>query len=41
MTRSRKGRKQGLEFVWCEQVDDALKGALEVEAAPARATAAA
>ena len=31
MTRSRKGRKQGLEFVWCERVDDALAGALEEE----------
>jgi ATP-dependent Lon protease len=35
------GAKQGLEFVWCEQVDDALKGALEEEPAPVRATAAA
>jgi hypothetical protein len=30
-----------LEFVWCERVDDALAGALEGEAAPVRATAAA
>ena len=36
-----EGAKQGLEFVWCEQVDDALQGALEVEPAPARVTAAA
>ena len=28
--------EQGLEFVWCEQVDDALQGALEEEPAVAR-----
>ena len=26
-----EGAKQGLEFVWCERVDDALNGALEEE----------
>jgi ATP-dependent Lon protease len=35
-----EGAKQGLEFVWCERVDDALAAALEEEAAPARSTAA-
>ena len=25
------GAKQGLEFVWCERVDDSLNGALEEE----------
>ncbi len=35
------GAKQGLEFVWCEQVDDALRGALEEEPAVARTPAAA
>ncbi len=35
-----EGARQGLEFVWCERVDDALAGALE-ECAPARAPAAA
>ena len=33
-----EGARQGLEFVWCEQVDDALAGALEEEPAPVRAT---
>ena len=33
------GAKRGLEFVWCERVDDALQGALEEEPAPVRATA--
>ena len=28
------GAKRGLEFVWCERVDDALQGALEEEPAP-------
>ncbi len=35
-----EGARQGLEFVWCERVDDALAGALE-ECTPARAPAAA
>ena len=30
-----EGAKQGLEFVWCERVDDALAAALEDERAPA------
>ena len=36
-----EGAKQGLEFVWCERVDDALQGALQEEPASARAPAAA
>ena len=38
-----EGAKQGLEFVWCERVDDALAAALEEEpnATQARATVAA
>jgi ATP-dependent Lon protease len=36
-----EGARAGLEFVWCERVDDVLEGALEAEPAPARATAAA
>ena len=36
-----EGAKQGLEFVWCERVDDALQAALEEEPASARAPAAA
>ncbi|MFZ1427846.1 MAG: endopeptidase La [Geminicoccaceae bacterium] len=35
-----EGARQGLEFVWCERVDDALAGALE-ECTPAQAPAAA
>lgn len=34
-----EGAKRGLEFVWCERVDDALQGALEEEPVPVRATA--
>ena len=36
-----EGARAGLEFVWCERIDDVLEGALEAEPAPARATAAA
>ena len=35
------GAKQGLEFVWCEKVDNSLAGALEEEPTSATATAAA